>query len=103
METLPFWDMEPRNDLVSSGKAFCLSRPGRSYALYLPEGGEVEVRLEEGIAYENAWWNPESGKDGKLQNRGGVDGGTRKFAAPVQKRSSPGPGDWALRIEKRDS
>jgi hypothetical protein len=31
METLPFWEMEPRNDLVKSGKAICLAKPGQAY------------------------------------------------------------------------
>ena len=48
MESLPFWEMEPANDVVQSGKAFCLAKRGEVYALYLPEGGEIEVDLPAG-------------------------------------------------------
>ncbi len=94
MESLPFWKMEPHNELVKSGRAFCLAQLGRAYALYLPTGGEVTVELTVGAAYEFAWWNPANGKHGQFQNGGLIRGGKQRFAAP-------GPGDWGLRIVRR--
>ncbi|MFQ5808236.1 MAG: DUF5060 domain-containing protein, partial [Armatimonadota bacterium] len=49
MESLPFWEMEASNSLVTSGTAFCLAKPGAAYALYLPSGGTVAVELAEGV------------------------------------------------------
>jgi len=95
MESLPFWEMEPSNQLVKAGKAFCLAKPGAAYALYLPEGGSVALELAPGAAYEQAWWTPVNGKDGSFQGKGRVQGGRRTFLAP-------GKGDWALRITKVD-
>jgi len=93
METLPFWEMEPNNTLVKSGRAFCLAKPGQAYALYLPIGGSVTIELAPRVTYEYAWWNPANGKDGSFQDGGRIDGGTRQFLAP-------GQGDWALRIAR---
>ena len=94
METLPFWEMEPSNALVKSGTAFCLARPGVAYALYLPRGGTISLELAPGASYEQAWWKPTNGKDGRFQTRGHTAGGRQRF-------SPPGPGDWALRISKK--
>lgn len=93
MESLPFWEMEPSNTLVRSGKAFCLAKPGAAYGLYMPAGGTATVSLAPGSAYEYAWWNPANGKDGRFQDGGRTQGGEQRFTAP-------GPGDWALRIVK---
>jgi len=95
METLPFWRMQPQNERVTDGKAFCLAQPGQAYAVYLPEGGTVEVDLMEGVSFDCAWWDPANGRDGEFRSAGRVAGGRRRFAAP-------GKGDWALRILKAD-
>lgn len=91
MESLPFASMQPSNELVASGTAFCLASPGEAYALYLPSGGTVRVDLTAGKTYRYDWWNPANGKDGAFQGGALVDGGSRSFTAP-------GGGDWALRI-----
>ncbi len=96
METMPFWEMEPNNALVKSGKAFCLAKPGRVYALYLPTGGSVTVTLAPNTTYEYAWWNPANGKEGSFEQKGRVAGGMQQFTAP-------GSGDWALRIVRKGS
>ena len=93
MESLPFWEMAPSNDLVKSGTAFCLATPGKVYALYLPEGGSVTIELPPGQAYDYAWWKTTNGKDGRFQNAGRAGGGRQEFIAPDT-------GDWALRIVK---
>jgi hypothetical protein len=91
MESLPFHAMQPRNDLIKSGTGLCLAREGRAYAVYLPQGGAIEIDLPRGALYESAWWNPDNGFDGKFQHKQLVTGGRRSFKAPSQ-------GDWALRI-----
>ena len=95
METLPFWKMQPRNDLVTEGHAFCLADPDDVYAFYLPEGGRIQVELKEGVDYDIAWWNPENGKDDTFSNASTCRGGRQQFEAPSD-------GDWALRIIRRD-
>lgn len=94
METLPFWEMEPRNDLVKSGRAICLAKAGNAYALYLPIGGNISVELPERSTYEVVWWNPANGKNGQFRKEKMVAGGTVHLTAP-------GDGDWAVRILRR--
>jgi hypothetical protein len=91
MELLPFWEMEPHNELVVDGRAFCLAKPGHVYALYLPTGGTITVNLTSNATFEAAWWNPANGKEGGFQNMTTVRGGRQSLDAP-------GGGDWALRI-----
>jgi hypothetical protein len=94
MESVPFWEMQPHNDLVKDGSAFCLAKPGQAYALYLPTGGSVTVSLAPDVRYEVAWWNPANGKDGRFQDRETVAGGPQRLTAPSD-------GDWAVRIIRR--
>lgn len=96
MQSLPFWEMQPHNELVKEGVAFCLAKPSAVYALYLPSGGDVRVELPKNGTYKYVWWNPANGIDGGFEQQGHTGGGIRKFTAP-------GEGDWALRIVKEDS
>ena len=93
IETLPFWKMHAHNELVVKGRGFCLAQPGEAYAVYLPAGGTVRVKLATGFRYEAEWWNPKQGKDGKFKNRSVVRGGVQGFTPPAE-------GDWALRIRR---
>lgn len=94
MQSLPFWQMQPHNELVKAGSAFCLAKPRQVYALYLPTGGSVTVSLAPNVKYEAAWWDPANGKDGSYQERKDVAGGLRRLTAPSD-------GDWALRIIRK--
>ncbi len=93
MESLPFHEMQPRNDLVRSGQAFCLAHPGAVYALYLPQGGTISVELAAG-SYDCRWWDPAQGFVGDFQAAESVAGGVQTFSAP-------GSDDWALRIVRQ--
>ena len=42
-----WWKTEPHDELVTSG-AYCLAKPGEIYAVYLPKGGQVTVKLDPG-------------------------------------------------------
>ena len=93
METIPFWDMEPNNGLVTSGTGYCLAKPGEAYATYLPNGGTVQLNLTAGVTYDVAWWRATNGQGGAFQSGGTTAGGSQGFTAP-------GSGDWALRLLK---
>jgi hypothetical protein len=93
MESLPFWEMRPHNELVTSGQALCLASPGTAYALYLPTGGNVTIELQANAEYEIAWWDPSNGLHGQFADGGRIAGGERSFTAPSS-------GDWALRVLK---
>jgi len=91
MESLPFWEMTPANEVVRGGKAYCLAKHGQSYALYLPEGGEVELQLPPGREFAVSWWNPAQSRAGKFTHESRVRGGWQKLVVPSN-------GDWAARI-----
>src|SRR5215831_16604311 len=55
-----WWKTEPHDDLVNND-SFCLAELGKLYVVYLPNGGNVTVRLEPG-RYEAKWFNPRSGE-----------------------------------------
>ena len=84
-----WWKTNPHDELVDKG-AFCLADPGKTYAVYLPRGGKVTVKLAGGT-YKANWFNPR-------------DGGT-KALPPANvpawtSPDSPDAGDWALLLKK---
>lgn len=65
-QSIPFVEMEPRNDLVGEG-AYCLAKPGEVYMVYMPGGGETELKISyDGVrvGYEKQYIDPCSGNYG---------------------------------------
>jgi hypothetical protein len=85
-----WWKTEPHDELVT-GEAYCLAKPGEIYAVYLPNGGAVTVKLDAGI-YEATWFDAFTGARVSLPPAQG----------PVWK-SPPAPGwlDWALLLKRQ--
>ena len=94
MESLPFWEMQPHNELIVEGSAFCFAKPGHVYALYLPTSGSISIDLAPKVTYDVAWWNPANGRDGGFQDKETIAGGLQRLIAPSD-------GDWALRINRK--
>jgi hypothetical protein len=90
MESLPFWEMDPANDVVRRGEAFCLAKRGEAYALYLPQGGEIDLDLP-ARPFSVAWWDPAQGRSGRFTPESHIRGGPQTFTAPAA-------GDWAAKI-----
>ena len=59
-ETIPFYRMKPRQDLVDNG--YCLAEPGRQYLVYLEKPGTININIEEGL-YAVEWINAQNTKD----------------------------------------
>jgi hypothetical protein len=55
-----WWKTEPHDELVNNG-AYCLAEPGQLYTVYLPHGGNVDVKLDPG-RYQAKRFNPRSGE-----------------------------------------
>lgn len=93
---LPFWEMEPADSLASGASAFVLAQPGKVYAVYLPEGGNLKLDLQAG-QYTVAWYNPRSG--GQLM-RGSVQtvngGAGARLGTPPADIAS----DWAVLVRR---
>ena len=86
---------EPRNDLLGDreeNEAYCLAEPGRQYAVYFPNGGEVTLNLKEAPSeltlrwydIDNLRWSAPRAVRG---------GGTLKL-------KTPGSGQWAAVITR---
>jgi hypothetical protein len=86
-EKVPYWRMEPTDDLVTPGN-YCLAERGREYVVQAPSGGAVEVRLDPPGPYEAIWYNP---REGDSQRSEVVPAGVRSFTAPDAN-------DWILHL-----
>jgi hypothetical protein len=84
-----WWKAEPRDDLVDNG-AYCLAEPGRLYAVYLPRGGRVTVKLEAG-RYQATWFNARTGQTAPVSAAEGP-----AWTSP----QAPDSGDWALLLKR---
>ncbi|OPZ20180.1 MAG: hypothetical protein BWZ10_00730 [candidate division BRC1 bacterium ADurb.BinA364] len=81
----------PRDDLASTG--YCLAKPGSEYLVYLPEGGEAELKLRKG-RYTAEWIDPD---DGSSAAKEPIDAAAGKhvFQAPMK-------GHAVLLVQKRN-
>jgi hypothetical protein len=85
-----WWKTEPHDELVDQGN-YCLADPGRLFAVYLPRGGKVAVRLGGG-RYHALWFNPRSGATHTLPTAEGAS-----WTSPL----TPDSGDWALLLKRQ--
>jgi hypothetical protein len=88
-ETVPYYRMTPRQDLVDRG--YCLAEPGRSYLVYLEEAGTVNLELREGT-YDVQWINARDTSD--------VRAGDSVTAG--ESLTAPESGDWLLHVTRRE-
>lgn len=85
-ESVPFWRMVPRPELVDNG--YCLAEVGKHYLVYLEAPGRVNVRVSNG-PYQVRWINPQDTKDVRL---GGKSEDGRGLASPAD------GDDWLLEL-----
>jgi hypothetical protein len=83
-ETVPFYGLRPRQDLVSAG--YCLAKEGKHYLVYLDAGGAVDVAVRDG-PYAVQWINAQDTSD---RRSGGQTSDGQRLSAP-----SDGD-DWLL-------
>lgn len=86
---------EPRNDLLSereSNEAYCMAEPGRTYAVYFPDGGAVKLDVSAAPgALQIRWLNIHRSE---WQPARTAPGGTKLWLKP------PGSGAWAVLVTK---
>lgn len=85
-----WWTTDPHDELVNHD-AYCVANPGEIYAVYLPNGGDVTVKLEPG-QYQAKWFFPFTGEVVPLPEP--VQG--PDWTSP----QAPTPADAALLIQK---
>jgi len=90
-----FWELSPALELLrnrETNEAYLAAKPGVAYALYFPDGGEVELDLRgHGGQYETRWIDIATGDWGRRQTVAGGDW------APL---TAPGAGHWAAALTK---
>jgi hypothetical protein len=86
-----FWKMKPMDEVVVKGTAFAFGEAGKSYVVYLPYGGRIQLRLNSPGLFHYRWFDPREG----IFKGEGMFNGERAYYL-----TSPGEGDWALLIEK---
>lgn len=85
-----WWKTDPHDELVNGG-AYCLAKPGEIYAVYMPRGGKVTVKLQPGT-YTATLVSALTGE---------------KIVLPAAQGSSwtspetPDENDWALLLEAK--
>jgi CubicO group peptidase (beta-lactamase class C family) len=96
---LPFWKMQPADELITGHGTYGLAIPGEIYAIYLPHGGGTRFDLgaESGF-YEVKWFNPRAGGDV-------VDGPIKHVRGPGKSWTGFPPAessqDWLALIRRR--
>ncbi len=85
---------EPRNDLLGdreSNEAYCLAKPGKRYAVYFPDGGDVTLDLSDAQGELQVRWRD-------IENSGWRET-ERVPAAGTLELKAPGPGHQAVLIQ----
>jgi len=95
---LPFWEMEPRNELTSQDDDYVFALPGQIYAIYLPNGGSCELDLEDHKhTFQVKWYNPRAG--GGLKN-GSVTKVTGPSTVSLGEPPSDIDQDWTVLVKR---
>jgi hypothetical protein len=84
-----WWKAEPHDELVDNGN-YCLAEPGAAYAVYLPKGGQTQIRLQRG-PYDCSLFDPRTGKSRDLPR---VE--VLKWTTPP----TPDQQDWAILLRR---
>ncbi|TXG39494.1 DUF5060 domain-containing protein [Seonamhaeicola maritimus] len=98
---IPFWDMEPRDDLMSDDISYCLAKEGEVYVVYTESNADkIKINLQKPEGeYEIKWYDPRQG--GNLQ-----DGSVLSFnSTGVVKLGSPPSSpdkDWVILLSKKE-
>ena len=96
-ELLPFWQMEPADELTTDTISYCLADKGNIYAVYLPAGlTSTAINLEDtGDAFSVHWFDPRKG--GALQP-GSVESVVAGDIVPVGNPPGETEKDWVVLI-----
>lgn len=97
---VPFWEMEPADDLTTDQSSYCLAKKDAVYVVYLPVGVETtSIDLgNSGQEYLVKWYNPRQGGD--LQT-GSVEsvkatGAVKLGFPPIEKEN-----DWVALLKRK--
>lgn len=83
-----WWKTNPHDELVNAGN-YCLADPGKTYAVYIPHGGDVTVQLRKGN-YRAYWLSAATGEKIDLPD---------VRDTPWKSPQTPDANDWAILLQ----
>ena len=97
---LPFWKMEPSDELTADGQSYCLAAENEAYAIYLHPGQKTtEINLgETEMNYTVRWYNPREGGD--LQ-KGSIENVEANSNASIGLAPNDIENDWVVLLKKQ--
>lgn len=95
---LPFWEMQSADSLLSSDGAYCFTKKGMLYALYLSQAKEIYLNLEDHEAtFTVEWYDPKTGGSSQKGSVQEVKGpGKVNIGLPPESVEQ----DWVIVIRK---
>ena len=92
---IPFYRMLPKDELVS-GKNYCFCEPGKTWLVYLKQGGAEELDLQDTTGSLSVkWFNPRTGAFESVVQK--VDSNEAKL-----KLDAPDTNDWLAIVRKQE-
>lgn len=102
-ENLPYWEMQPQHGLVNSKDAYCLSKSGEIYAVYIPDSKAYTIDLT-GVKGEFMlqWFDPLSGGEFLEGSVNKLTGGRiQELGLPPTQTMTSDNQDWVILIKKK--
>ena len=100
---IPFHEMKSDNGQIGNSPngneaGYCFSKPGDTYVVYLPKGGENDLWPEGGSAYSIRWFDPRNGGGLQVGSKDSMTGGIgNSMGLPP---SDPDK-DWVVLVRKK--
>lgn len=109
---VPFWEMEPADNLVSTGRAnaYALADHGNHYLAYIPgseqKNANVAIKIKGKSAYTVSWFNPRTGGTFKQGSITRVEGSGSAASSVLRALGTPPAtpkDDWAVFLQSEDA
>ena len=97
IEQWPYWQMEPENEVLTSGSGYVLGEAGEVYIIYLPEGGGAEIELPSDGTFEVNWYRPDTGD--QIAGNPVTGPGRQSLGEPPSDTTQ----DWVIIVNKLSS
>ena len=99
-EHVPFWNMQPADDLTADTASYCLAQAGEAYLVYLPASTKTTSLNLDGSnnSFSVQWYDPRQG--GELQH-GSVKEVKGGASVGLGMPPSESDQDWAVLLQKR--
>jgi hypothetical protein len=100
---LPYWEMQPKHDLVNAKDAFCYRKVNEIYAVYLAKARTTpKLDLSEAQGeFSVQWYNPLEGGELQAGSITTIKGGGISSLGNTPKSATPSPNqDWIVLLKK---